>query len=259
VGAKLIVQLHGIEIWRRPSAVQRHALNSAHLIFCVSRDTRARVLKWSEIAAERVLVLPNTVAEEFRPGDRAKAREAFGLAPNDLVLLTVGRLDGRERYKGQDRVIEQLPTLAAAHPNLVYVISGEGTDRVRLEQLSRRHRVTDRVRFLGHTSPAQLPDLYRAADLFVMPSTGEGFGIVFLEAMACGVPAIGVAEGGASDALCDGELGASPTVGEFPSALASALVADHIDASALSRAVRARFGHDVFIQRVRQVWEISNG
>ena len=123
------------------------------------------------------------------------------------MLLTVGRMDARERYKGHDRVIEALPQLVAAGHDVIYVVVGEGDDVDRLKVSAVEAGVADRVRFIGAVGRETLVDAYRMADLFVMPSTGEGFGIAFLEAMACGTPALGLAIAGAADALADGELG----------------------------------------------------
>ena len=147
-GAKLIIQTHGIEAWPRPSRLQRAALEAADLVLCVSRYTRAAVLGWAAIAPERVLVVPNTVDEQFTPGDGAALRAKWGLE-GKRVLLTVGRMDARERYKGHDRVIEALPQLVALGHDVVYVVVGDGDDVARLEALAVDAGVADRVRFVG--------------------------------------------------------------------------------------------------------------
>ena len=116
------------------------------------------------------------------------------------MLLTVGRMDSRERYKGHDLVIAALPALVAKGHDVAYVIIGDGDDRARLENLARDTGMSERVHFLGAVEPERLVEAYRMADLFVMPSTGEGFGIAFLEAMACGTPALGL--GGRRRARC---------------------------------------------------------
>ncbi|WP_048708537.1 glycosyltransferase family 4 protein [Microvirga massiliensis] len=247
--AKLLVHLHGIEIWPAPSTLQRRSLELADLALCASRHTRARLLTHTNLPPERAIVLSNTVASDFAPGDRAAARTRFGLDAQ-LTLLTVGRLDARERYKGHDRIIPLLPGLLAEGLDIIYLVAGEGDDRYRLETLSREHGVAERVRFLGAVARADLPNLYRAADLFAMPSTGEGFGIAFLEAMACGVPAIGIAVGGASDALCDGELGVCVSEVDFPQVFAQLLQAAAKDRAQLSSNVHARFGFPAFQARV---------
>src|SRR5215467_1273629 len=130
--AKLIVQMHGIEAWRSPSRVQRAAVEAADLVLCVSRFTRASVLGWAAIASERVMVLPNTVRAAFTPGDGSTFQAARGLQ-DKRVLLTVGRMDTRERYKGHDLVINAIPQLIAAGHDVVYLVVGKGDDQKRLE------------------------------------------------------------------------------------------------------------------------------
>jgi phosphatidylinositol alpha-1,6-mannosyltransferase len=254
-GAKLVVQMHGIEAWERPSHLQRIATEAADLVLCVSRYTRARVLGWAAIAPERVVVVPNTVTDEFTPGDSHAARAASGLE-GKRVLLTVGRMAPDERYKGHDRVIAAIPELVRRGHDIVYLIIGQGDDRASLEQLARETGVAERVRFLGTVGALQLADAYRMADLFVMPSTGEGFGIVFLEALASGTPALSLDVGGARDALADGELGILISAeNDLPSAIARLLAKPRHDADALSQAVRSRFGREVFYMQVSMALE----
>lgn len=249
-GAKLVIQMHGIEAWPRPSRLQRAAVEAADLVLCVSRYTRSRVVGWAVIAPERVLVLPNTVADTIVPGDGSALRAELRLKGKQ-VLLTVGRMDPHERYKGHDRVIAVLPRLVAKGHDLVYVVVGEGNDRSRLEKLAREAGVADRMRFFGGVGPERLDELYRMADLFVMPSTGEGFGIAFLEAMASGTPALGLDVAGASDALGDGELGTLVSEGELAAAIDRLLAGTEPHSRDVSEAVRARFGRDAFGIRVR--------
>jgi phosphatidyl-myo-inositol dimannoside synthase len=248
-GAKLVIQMHGIEAWPCPSRLQRAAVEAADLVLCVSRYTRARVVGWAAIAPERVLVLPNTVADAFAPGDGSALRAELGLTGKQ-VLLTVGRIGSRERYKGHDRVIAALPKLVAKGHDLVYIVVGEGDDQARFENLAREAGVGERIRFLGGVGLERLAELYRVADVFVMPSTGEGFGIAFLEAMASGTPAIGLGVAGASDALGDGELGTVVSEDELAVAIDRLLSAPRRHPHELSEAVRARFGRDAFAIRV---------
>ncbi len=243
--AKLVIQMHGIDAWGEPSYLQRWAVEQADLVLCVSRYTRGRVAQWADVAPERIAVLPNTVSDGYAPGDRSAARKHFDLG-HQYVLLSVSRLDVRESYKGHDRVIPLLPAIIAQGHDVVYLIAGDGDDRPRLEALVAEHGVADRVRFLGHVKDENLVDLYRAADLFVLPSTGEGFGIVFLEAMACGTPALGLAAGGAVDALCDGELGTATPEEEFSAALSLLVHTSNASSSNLHARVRAKFGRPVF-------------
>ena len=139
----------------------------------------------------------------------------------------------------------------------VYVLLGDGDDVARLKRLAVEIGVADRVRFMGEVGQETVVEAYRMADLFVMPSTGEGFGIAFLEAMASGTPALGLAVAGAQDALADGELGMAVSDAEFPSALTRALEGSHPDGDALATAARRRFGSEQFATRARRLLQAA--
>jgi len=247
--AKLVVQMHGIEAWQCPGALHQLAVEAADLVLCVSRYTRASILSWAALSPERVCVLPNTVDENFTPGDGSVLRSELGLA-GKRIILTVGRMDHRERYKGHDRVSAAIPRLVGQGHDVAYVVVGEGDDRERLAALAEAAGIAERVIFLGPVTLEQLRDAYRMADLFVMPSTGEGFGIAYLEAMACGTPALGLQAAGAVDALADGDLGTLTSEHELPAAISDNFVKPK-SPSALAEAVRRRFGPAVFAANVR--------
>jgi phosphatidylinositol alpha-1,6-mannosyltransferase len=159
-------------------------------------------------------------------------------------------MDASERYKGHDGVIAALSTLVANGHDVEYVVVGEGDDVARLKRLAIEAGVEGRVIFLGAVFSERLVEAYRMADLFVMPSTGEGFGIAFLEAMACGTPALGLATAGAKDALADGELGVAVEDAELADALGCLLQSPRPNPHALSAATRARFGRQAFAGNV---------
>lgn len=253
--AKLVVQMHGVEAWSRPSRLRRAATEAADLVLCVSRYTRACVAGWAAIAPERVVVVPDTVEKRFVPGSGSLLRESLGIK-DKRVLLTVARMDSRELGKGHDRVIAAIPALVSEGCDIVYLVVGEGDDRGRLEALARAAGVEDRIRFLGALPQQHLPEAYRLPDLFVMPSIQEGFGIAFLEAMASGTPALGLNVGGARDALAEGELGlAISEEDDLSAAIARLLAAPRPDPETLSQAVRARFGREVFYAQVGMALE----
>lgn len=252
-GAPLWLQLHGIDAWPRPSRWRRAACARTDLATAVSRCTRERVLAWWDREPERVRVLPNTVDEAFAPGARDAALAARLGLDGGPVLLTVGRLAAAERYKGHDRVIDALPALAAAQPRLTYVVAGDGDDRARLVARAAEQGVSARVRFVGAVSHAELPALYRLADGFAMPSTGEGFGIAFLEAMACGVPALGLDADGSRDPLADGELGVVCRPGTLVDGLQQLLDPSRERGASLAARVRARFGRAPFEAQVARL------
>ncbi len=196
-----LLVVHGIEAWKK---TRRAPLGKCRGIVSVSALTRDRLLGWSGYGGP-TYVLPNAVHLEhyvIRPRRRDLV-DRYHL-DGRRVLLTVGRLESEERSKGFDEVLEVLPTLP---PDVVYMIAGGGNDFTRLQQKSRDLGVADRVVFTGLFDERDKPDLYNLADVYVMPSRGEGFGFVFLEAMACGVPAIASKADGGREALRDGELG----------------------------------------------------
>ncbi len=177
-------------------------------MIAISRYTREQVQRWSGIEPHRIRVVPNAVHLGcYSRG--AKPRhlvERYGVE-GKLVLLTVGRLRSNERYKGQDKIITLLAKLTARFPNLVYLIAGDGDDRDRLETMTMKSELQGHVIFAGRISEEEKIDHYNLADAFAMPSTGEGFGFVFLEAAACGLPVLGGSVDGSRDALVDGHLG----------------------------------------------------
>ena len=117
------------------------------------------------------------------------------------------RLNQSERYKGVDKVIECLPELAKSVPDVQYTVVGGGTDLERHRALAERLGVASRVRFLGFITDDALGACYRECDVFVMPSAGEGFGFVFLEAMKYGKPIVAARSGGAPEVVRDGVNG----------------------------------------------------
>ncbi len=207
--SKSMLFVHGIDAWqkhRRSSVVK--AVGEVDHVVGVSQVTLDRLKAWSGLPASRLSVLPNSVdLERFTPGPKpADLVAALGLEGR-TVLMTFGRLASEERYKGFDEIIEQLPVLTHERPDLVYLICGDGPDMPRLKAKCDALGVDKHVRFSGFVPEERKTDYYRLADAYVMPSRGEGFGIVFLEAMACGIPAMGSRLDGGCEALLGGQLG----------------------------------------------------
>jgi glycosyltransferase involved in cell wall biosynthesis len=196
---------HGIEAWKPlRDPFSNKLIHEVRGLVSVSALTRDRFVSWSHFRG-RTFVLPNAVhAADYgvRPKSAALI-ERFGIA-GKRVILTLGRIVAAERYKGFDEVLDVLPSLA---PDVVYVIAGRGSDVDRLARKAVRLGVSDRVVFTGFIDESEKADLYNLADVYAMPSRGEGFGFVFLEAMACGVPVIGSKHDGGREALRSGTLG----------------------------------------------------
>lgn len=249
----LWLQLHGWEAWRAPRRLARRAAERASLITAVSRYTRSRFLTVCGVDPARVRVLPPTVDRSFGRGVRsAELAARYGVC-GKRVLLTVGRLDPAERRKGQDQVIGALPGIVATFPDVVFLIVGGGADKARLETLARELHVADHVVFAGTVSGDELLQIYRLADVFVMPSTQEGFGIVFLEAVASGLRVVGGKADGSADALADGAIGTLIDPSDTP-ALVRAVTAA-LEGNGVEPVGAARFRVGNFSQHVRELTE----
>lgn len=208
-GGRVWLQLHGIEAWQSPGRLTAAMTGRCDLVTAVSRVTRERFLSWCNIDPQRVRVLSNTFSPHFTPGNADPSlRERF-VANGEALILTVSRLQKSERYKGHEQVMRaMLQAPLQIQPKPVYVIAGDGDDVRYLRRRACELGLEERVHLIGPVEPSGLRALYRSADVFVMPSSGEGFGIVYLEAAACGTPVVGGDADGARDALREGELGA---------------------------------------------------
>lgn len=205
----LALSVHGIDVWQpHKSMLTRALLRQVNAVWPVSEFTRDKMASWSKIAAERFHVLPNTIALE-RYGMAAKDAALvakYGLSGRKVMMI-LARLVGAERYKGVDELLDLMPDLLAREPELVFLVAGDGNDRPRLEAKAKALGVADRVKFAGYVPESEKIAHYRLADAFVMPGRCEGFGIVYLEAMACGVPVVASTLDGGREAVRFGKLG----------------------------------------------------
>jgi glycosyltransferase involved in cell wall biosynthesis len=246
---------HGIDVHPGLSSASLSALRMADRVIAVSSWTRLRVLDLGGIDPQDVVILPNTFdAGRFQPSDKpVDLAQRYGIHAGEKVILTVARLASDERYKGYDRVIRALPELQKMCGPIRFIVVGKGEDRARLEALASVLGVRRLVTFAGFVPDNELADHYRLADVFAMPSTGEGFGIVFLEAMACGTPVVAGNRDGSVDALDHGRLGTlvDPNdIGAIAEGIAGVLRNEGpslwFDRQALGAAVIKRFGRTSF-------------
>ncbi len=204
-----LLVLHGIEAWQSTKRwlVNRFA-RLVNYVVCVSALTQNRFLNWAKPKAKELFILPNCVElSKYGPGPKKpELLQRYGLA-GKKVLMTMGRLVSSERYKGFDEVLELLPELKKEIPEMAYLIVGDGNDRGRLEKKAADLGVMDLIVFTRFIPEEEKAEHYRLADVYVMPSRGEGFGIVYLEALACGIPVVGSNADGSREALRNGMLG----------------------------------------------------
>ncbi|MEM7727628.1 MAG: glycosyltransferase family 4 protein [Cyanobacteria bacterium P01_A01_bin.45] len=200
---------HGIEAWDIKQPSLQKALHDANKILAVSSYTRDRLIKEQNLDPSKLVILPNTFdTNRFQVSLKPKyLLERYGLRAEQPVILTVARLDENEIYKGYDQVLRAIPYIRDTIPDIHYIIAGKGKDRVRVEELITQLKLEDYVTLAGFVPDEELGDYYNLCNVFAMPSKKEGFGIVYLEALASGKPVLAGNQDGAVDAVCNGELG----------------------------------------------------
>ena len=214
---KIIALTHGHEVWWAKIfpfnlAMKRIGNGVDHLTFLgeFTRNAIAQSLT-QRSAHAMVKIAPGIDTSHFIPQpDAMQKRITLGLE-NKKIIISVGRLVHR---KGQDKLIEALPSVLRKIPNAHLLIVGEGPYKSHLEKLVNKLSLTENITFVGRILYDKLPSYLSAADLFVMPSRSrffglevEGLGIVYLEASACGIPVVAGNSGGAPDAVIDGVTG----------------------------------------------------
>jgi phosphatidylinositol alpha-1,6-mannosyltransferase len=204
-----IVFSHGVEVWQPLGWPGGAALRRADLVIGPSADTVQHLISEQRIPTGKVKRLPWGLDPEFE----ARLETAASLSPppdfprTGRIILTVGRWNSAEKYKGADTLVTALPRVLKVAPDASLALVGDGDDRPRLEKLARDLGVSERAHFLHDLTPEQLFACYANCDVFALPSRGEGFGLVFLEAMAHAKPVIGGAHGGIPDIVEDGVTG----------------------------------------------------
>ena len=211
---KIILIAHGIEVWQQKLGFfQRKLLKTADLILAVSSYTKNELIRIHQVSGEKVKVFPNTIDPFFRLKESFEKPdyllERYNIGKNIPVLLSICRLSGEEGYKGYDTVLKTLPAIQKEYPGIKYLVVGkyDESEKERLQELARNLKVEDALLLTGFVTEEELTDHFLLGDLFVMPSTNEGFGSVFIEAMVCGLPVVAGNKDGSVDALANGELG----------------------------------------------------
>jgi len=242
------VVAHGIEVWRPLNLLERIALRGATRILCISEFTRRELLRRCPLPEGRAVVVPNALDPYFviEPGAPS--------ASCPPVILTAARLTSADRYKGVGDLIAAMPAVLAAVPSARLRIIGSGDDQRRLEAQARHLGLTgDTVTFLGFVTDQQLMSEMAACRLFALPSGKEGFGLVFLEAMARGCPCLGARAGGVPEVITDdtGVLVEFGNVASVAAGCISALRRDWPQEVILERA--RQFSYQPFKERLSQI------
>ncbi|MBW7840626.1 MAG: glycosyltransferase family 4 protein [Chitinophagaceae bacterium] len=206
---RIIVLAHGIEVWDKLEGIKKKLLEKADRVVAVSNFTRNKIDADNHI--REATVINNCIDPFLRPPstERNLVRKKIGFRSDDLVLLTVSRISSKEKNKNYDKVLVALQKVRQQLPNLRYLFVGkyEEQEKKRLDELTGTLGLSDAVHFTGYIPDSELPSYYNTADLYVMPSKKEGFGITFIEAMYYGLPVLGGKSDGSADALMNGKLG----------------------------------------------------
>jgi phosphatidylinositol alpha-1,6-mannosyltransferase len=208
---------HGIEVWRPFTFFERRALRGARLVLCVSEFTRTKLLERCGLPRERTAVLPNALDPRIEP--QSPVSEASG----PPVILSVSRLSIADNYKGIEHLIAAMPAVRAEIPEARLRIVGRGDGMAGLQEKAKRLCAADAVEFVGFVSDSDLHLEFTRCRMFALPSQKEGFGLVYLEAMAHGRPSLGARAGGVPEVITP-ETGVLVDYGDVPG-IAAALVA----------------------------------
>jgi phosphatidylinositol alpha-1,6-mannosyltransferase len=221
--ARHLLIVYGIEVWgvgyRSTPWIERLIVrHTFDKIITISRYTQKRMQTAYDIPSDHFVILPPAVDKDLlsAPKGREEKRPS-------AHLLTVARLTTASRHKGVHRVIRVLPRVLKVFPDLVYYVVGDGNLKDELQNLARDMGVQSHVRFLGRISDELLDSVYRRSSLFVMPSSGEGFGIVFLEAWLRRLPVIAGDRDASAEVVTDGMNGLTIDP-ESEDALAQAII-----------------------------------
>jgi glycosyltransferase involved in cell wall biosynthesis len=190
---RYFVVAHGIEVWGKLSLPERLALRFADRVICVSDYTRQRMMRQIKLDPKKCVVLHNALDPTFRitPG--------VPIAQTAPTIVTITRLSHSDRYKGVDHLIEAMPAVLKEIPDAVLRIIGRGDDLPRLQRLAAARELGKSVTFLGYVDDETMAQELANCRLFSLPSSDEGFGLVYLEAMARGRPCLGVRDGAAAE------------------------------------------------------------
>jgi len=256
-GAPSWCSAHGIDVWTLQPGPRRWALARLQQLLPVSRFTADSLRQQLGVRCPELALLPNCFdPQRFSPGPRpAHLLRRYHLQPQQPLILTLSRLSVHDRYKHIDALIDAMPALLRQWPDLRLLIAGSGDLRPSLEQQARQLGLEGSVLFSGRLDDQELADHYRLASLFALPSEKEGFGIVFLEALGCGLPVLAGNRDGSVDPLADGRFGLLVDPRQPLAPPLSALLAGQgqdlwFQPQQLSGAVAEQFGFDAYCQRL---------
>lgn len=263
---KLMLICHGIEVWQPVTGIKKKMLQKADRVLAVSDYTKQQIVEKQGLPADKVSVFHNTIDPYFDyPKHFGKDKELmarYGIADTDYVVYTLCRLSSKEQYKGYDAVVKAIGQLKSKYPQIKYLLAGkyDEVEKARLDKLIAEYELQSNVIFAGYIKDEEVTKHYQLGDVFIMPSKGEGFGIVFIEAMACGRNVVAGNADGSKDALRKGELGVILDADNVD-AIATSITEkieykekyDAVYAANLQQKVIAYFGFAAYKQKLKEI------
>ncbi len=210
---RIILIAHGIEVWSTLPGWKKRFLQKETEIWAVSEFTKVQLMHQHQIPFQNIVVLNNCLDPFMKYPENFSAPtyllDKYKLRKQQPVLFTLTRLSSSEGYKGYDKVLEALTDLVKSYPDIHYIIGGKAdpSEQKRMTELIAKNNLENHVTLAGFIPDEDLIPHFILGKIFIMPSTMEGFGIVFIEAAACGAKVIGGNVDGSTDALLAGELG----------------------------------------------------
>lgn len=257
---KLILVTHGIEVWQKQKGIKRMCLIKADQVLTVSNYTKNQLVLRNKVAPHKISIIFTTIDPYFHiPSTFSKPPlllKRYNIQIDQPIVFTLSRLSSAEQYKGYDKVIAALPGVLKQYPACKYILAGkyDEEEKARISELITQYNVKDNVIITGFINEDEVTDHYLLADVFVMPSKNEGFGMVFLEALACGAPVIGGNQDGTVDALLNGRQGTliNPDhTQEITTAIVEKLTTNIQNKQELQQSVMKHYSFSPFKERIR--------
>lgn len=264
-GNSYVVTLYGIDVSVKKTWIEARALRAAQSIILIFEWAKKVFEDQFPDLSNKIFLLPSPVDGKcFTIKKKPEYLEKRYKTQGKKVIITVARLmDGERGNKGYQRVIRALPAVIKKIPNIKYVLIGKGDETVLMEQLIRELDIENNVVMAGAVTNEELPDHYNLADVYVMPSKNEGFGIVFMEALISGCPVI--AGQYSKRELLDGELGISvdpqnqEELEEAITMMLENLPAHFRDKEELRKKALELYGLDMFKMKLKKFLELAQG
>jgi len=263
---KILIVTHGVEVWNSLSFIKKYCLLKSDLILSVSEFTKNQIAKNFNLDTRKIIIFRNTLDPYFKvPTCFDKSNQIlqkYNISKKNKILLTVCRLSSEEKYKGYDRVIKILPDILVEYPDVKYLIVGKGdlNEIERVSTLIKKLKLNENVILIGYVTNKELIDFYLSSDVFILPSKGEGFGIVIIEALACGRPVIVGNKDGSKEAVMDGKLGTlidpedeNQLKDSILRVLNKSLNSKLTDSNYLSKEITSEFGFPKFNSRLKEI------